>query len=164
MSQFSQVEAVINAEMARCAIGEGDYVWVGDVAGINAAADGWITQNVGRYESETDHAFLSALEMVEIGRTTALDDAAAPCSNWPNHTNIVSHINTGLADSLGMKNPYNADLDFATAVGAHDTQGAVLGGLTVWCGNNGGNQCVLEVLHKGTVADPTHAKSVILEY
>ena len=63
-----------------------------------------------------------------------------------------------------MKNPYNGDLDFATVVGAHDTQGAVLGGLTVWCGDNGGNQCVLEVLHKGTVADPTHAKSVILEY
>ena len=99
--------------------------------------------------------------MTATQRETVLAGAAAPCSIWPDHTKIVSFINTGLADSLGMKNPYNADLDFATEVAAHDAHGTVLGGLTVWCGNNGGNQCVIEVLHKeGSPIERT----VILEY
>ena len=55
----------------------------------------------------------------------------------------------------------HADLDFATEVGAYDAHGDVLGGLTVWCGDNGGNQCVIEVLHKeGSPIERT----VILEY
>ena len=76
-------------------------------------------------------------------------------------TDIVNYANT----TLEMKNPYDADLDFATAVGAHDAQGDVLGGLTVWCGDdNGGNQCVIEVLHKEQAGVGVYEKVEILEY
>ena len=123
ISQFSQVEAVVNAELARCAVGEGNMVW-GTAASQPADVDGVTPPPIDYDADECSDAFP------------------------PNHTNIVSYVNTGLPDSMGMKNPYNGDLDFAT-VGSRDTPSAVLGGMIIFCGDDGGtNKCQLSVLHK----------------
>ena len=141
LSQFSQVEAVVNAELARCAVGEGDMIW--GTAGFTPELD----MDGGQPADVVYDA----------------DACADVASSWVDHTNLVSYINIGLPDSLEMKNPYNSDAHFATEAASFGQQNSVIGGLTVWCGSEGGkNQCKLEVMHKENPA--VYETSLIQEY
>ena len=153
LSQFSAVEAVINAEMARCAVGEGNMIWGTAEHTTPVLGDNDATPDVVEDDFDT-------------GATTPVDYAADACSDAfpPDHTNIASYINTGLPDSLGMKNPYNADANFAT-VGTLNTPSAVLGGMIIFCGADGGtNKCQLNVFHKVTSGGDQKLSIEILEY
>ena len=156
MSQFSQVEAIVNAELARCAVGEGNMIW--GTAGTDLVPEVTDMQ-VATAAMDPDAEILMA-----AGEMAAVPYQADICGTFPpDHTNIVGYINgggIGIIDSLGMTNPYNATQVFAVA-GSYGVQAQVLGQITVFCGSGGGKElCEIEVMDKAT----SHNKIQIFEY
>ena len=118
MSQFSQVEAIVNAEMDRCAVGEGNYVWT-TLVSEDAEGAGPVDDYIRNMGLDPDSPEGEALQVMlleaDIGTPPVFIEnvsqvaAAVPCTNFPVGTDIVNYANT----TLEMKNPYNGDLDFA---------------------------------------------------
>ena len=117
IANHSQVVSLINSELAKCAAGEGDYVW-------------------GSAAVEAQDAVLNDDGEVTTPAVLQADFDADPCFEAPVEAHIVLHVNGVGSGQLGMVNSYNADLSFSVA-GAQNATVTVLGQSNIWCGTKG---------------------------
>ena len=140
IANHSQVVSLINSELAKCAAGEGDYVW--GTAAVEAA-DAVINPDTGE---------------VITPEVEQADFDADPCFEAPVEAHIVLHVNGVGSGQLGMVNSYNADLSFSVA-GAQGATVTVLGQSSIWCGTKG-QGCQVRTLSK----TDTHEEKNITAY
>ena len=147
IAQHSQVVALINAEMGRCAAGEGTYVW-----GTAAVA--------GREEviaiSAEEALVIDDEAGAEVGTTVARDGVGGieaadfnpdACSAAPDAGHIALHVNGTGAGQLGMTNAYDATLPFAQSGALGVTLASPLGLSSIYCGAAGAG-CQVTTLFK----------------
>ena len=139
IANHSQVVSLINSELAKCAAGEGDYVW-------------------GSAAVEAVEQVLNPDGTVLTPAVEQADFDADPCFDAPVEAHIVLHINGVGSGQLGMINSYNSDLSFSVA-GAQDATIEVLGQSSIWCGTKG-QGCQVRTLSKTA----THEEKNITAY
>ena len=146
VAQHSQVVALINAEMGRCAAGEGTYVWGTAAVAGREAVTGRTEEEATQFDLDNGNEPGTTPVVIAVSPITQEAFAADACSAAPDDTHIVLHVNGTGAGQLGMNNPYNTGEVAATHLVSQTAQ-TVVGGIGIFCTGTAAGVCTVSTFN-----------------